>query len=84
MELTQRDFDERKARVDQGTGDDEDARLVKQYEQAGYTPKSDGKAVDSPAPAKADQPEQADTAGVSDTRTGRAASRPGGNKTRDN
>lgn len=37
MELTQQDYDTRKARVDKGEGDDEDARLVKQYEAAGFT-----------------------------------------------
>jgi hypothetical protein len=37
VELTQRDYDERKARVDKGEGDDEDARLVKHYEANGFT-----------------------------------------------
>jgi hypothetical protein len=36
MEMTQRDYDDRKKRVDDGTGDDEDARLVKLYESEGY------------------------------------------------
>jgi hypothetical protein len=36
MQLTQQDYDARKARVEDGTGDDEDARLVKHYEAEGY------------------------------------------------
>jgi hypothetical protein len=36
MELTQQDYDARKARVDKGEGDDEDARLVKHYEVQGF------------------------------------------------
>lgn len=37
MEMTQQDYDDRKARVDDGSGTDEDQRLVRQYEDAGYT-----------------------------------------------
>jgi hypothetical protein len=37
MELTQSDYEDRKSRVDAGTGDDEDARLVKHYERQGFT-----------------------------------------------
>lgn len=37
MKLTQKDYDARKARVVAGSGDDEDARLVKHYEANGFT-----------------------------------------------
>jgi hypothetical protein len=36
MELTQQDFEERLARVDDGTADDEDQRLVRLYRNEGY------------------------------------------------
>ncbi len=36
MELTQQDFEERLARVEAGTADDEDRRLVKHYRREGY------------------------------------------------
>jgi len=36
MELTQADYEERKVRIEDGTGDDEDARLVKHYERQGF------------------------------------------------
>lgn len=36
MQLTQQDYDARKQRVEDGTGDDEDARLVKHYESEGF------------------------------------------------
>jgi hypothetical protein len=50
MELTQRDYDERKARVEQGIGDDDDRRLVKQYESEGFeASKSTGGADGNPA-----------------------------------
>jgi hypothetical protein len=36
VKLTQRDFEERLARVDDGTADDEDHRLVKHYRREGF------------------------------------------------
>lgn len=57
MEMTQQDYDDRKARVDAGTGDDEDARLVKEYERQGFTP---GRAAAPAAPAQ-DAPAQDST-----------------------
>ena len=36
VQLTQQDYDERKQRVEDGTGDDEDRRLVKHYESEGF------------------------------------------------
>lgn len=36
MELTQQDYDDRRARIDDGTADDEDRRLVKHYMLEGY------------------------------------------------
>jgi len=36
MQMTQQDFEERLARVDDGTADDEDRRLVKHYRREGY------------------------------------------------
>jgi len=45
MELTQADYEERKARIKEGTGDDDDARLVKLYEKEGFT--WDGKATET-------------------------------------
>lgn len=36
MELTQQDFEERAARVADGTADDEDRRLVKHYRREGF------------------------------------------------
>lgn len=48
MELTQKDFEERYARDQAGTGDDEDRRLVKHYLAEGYTP-GDGEATGKPA-----------------------------------
>lgn len=49
MQMTQADYNDRKRRVDNGEGDDEDARLVKQYEAEGYT--VEGKADNQPTPA---------------------------------
>lgn len=65
MELTQADYDERKNRVNAGSGDDEDARLVKHYEDNGFelTPRESGTEVDSVAidrPAKAEPTESDD------------------------
>jgi hypothetical protein len=37
MRMTQADYDERKQRQNDGVADDEDRRLIKQYEQDGYT-----------------------------------------------
>lgn len=37
MELTQQDFQERLARIADGTADDEDLRLVKHYRREGFT-----------------------------------------------
>lgn len=37
MKLTQADYEERKARMDAGAADDEDARLVKLYEREGFS-----------------------------------------------
>jgi hypothetical protein len=53
MKMTQQDYDARKARVDAGQGDDEDARLVKEYERQGFTP---GRAA-APAAPEPDAPE---------------------------
>lgn len=36
MKLTQKDFEARLARVDEGTADDEDRRLIKHYRREGY------------------------------------------------
>lgn len=38
MEMTQQDFEDRLARVEDGTADDEDRRLVKHYRREGFTP----------------------------------------------
>lgn len=38
MKVTKKDYEERKARVDNGEGSDEDARLVKQYERENAVP----------------------------------------------
>jgi hypothetical protein len=38
MELTQDDFEERLSRVEDGTADDEDHRLVKHYRREGFEP----------------------------------------------
>jgi len=38
MELTQDDFEDRLARVEDGTADDEDHRLVKHYRREGFEP----------------------------------------------
>jgi hypothetical protein len=38
MEMTQRDFDERLARVEDGSADDEDLRLIKHYRREGFEP----------------------------------------------
>lgn len=55
MELTQKDYNERKARLDAGTGDDEDARLVKLYEREGFGPVADPPpAVNDTSPAATD------------------------------
>jgi hypothetical protein len=37
MRMTQADYDERKQRQNDGVASDEDRRLIKQYEQDGYT-----------------------------------------------
>lgn len=37
MKMTQRDYEERLARVSEGTADDEDHRLVKHYQREGWT-----------------------------------------------
>lgn len=63
MELTQRDFEERKARVDDGTASDEDRRLVKQYEAEGYAVKSE-QTVSTETPAVTGATSKANT-GVS-------------------
>jgi hypothetical protein len=66
MELTQKDFDERHQRVQAGTGDDEDRRLVKHYLGEGFTP-SDGEGSAEPVRAQADAPaRQAGAAGDGD------------------
>lgn len=61
MQLTQKDYDERKQRVDAGDGDDEDARLVKHYEAEGFEPSKHAvaeqpKADDEAEAAKAPRP----------------------------
>lgn len=53
VNLTQRDYDDRKARVDAGTADDDDRRLVKHYERNGFTTKS---AAPQPAGPGTDEP----------------------------
>src|SRR5687768_9342879 len=37
MKMTQSDYDERKQRQNDGVASDDDRRLIKQYEQDGYT-----------------------------------------------
>lgn len=49
MELTQEDFDERNARVEDGTADDEDNRLVKLYKREGYQKPRGGPVADTQA-----------------------------------
>lgn len=75
MELTQQDYDERRARLGTPDATDEDRRLVKHYEQNGFSPKTD------PAPEPAgrqqgttDGGSAADTLTV-DRGTGRGARR---------
>lgn len=41
MELTQKDYEERVNRVAAGNGDDEDLRLVKHYEDEGFSTRED-------------------------------------------
>lgn len=41
MQMTQKDYDERKARVNDGVATDEDLRLVKQYEAEGFREQGD-------------------------------------------
>lgn len=41
MQMTQKDYDERKARVNEGVATDEDLRLVKQYEAEGFREQGD-------------------------------------------
>jgi hypothetical protein len=36
MQMTQQDFEERLARLDDGSADDEDRRLIKHYRREGY------------------------------------------------
>jgi hypothetical protein len=36
MKMTQKDFEERLAKIDDGTADDEDRRLVKHYRREGF------------------------------------------------
>ena len=38
MKMTQKDYDERAARIAAGQGDDEDRRLVEHYEREGFGP----------------------------------------------
>lgn len=54
MKLTQKDFEERVARLAAGVGDDEDRRLVKLYVREGYHEGVIAKAqpVDEPAEQK--------------------------------
>lgn len=56
MELTQSDYDERKARVAAGNGTDEDLRLVKHYEDQGFSaqPVDEPKADDVARPTYAE------------------------------
>lgn len=50
MELTQADYDERAARIDAGTADDDDRRLVELYEREGFQrTDSDGNTPDGVA-----------------------------------
>jgi hypothetical protein len=75
MELTQKDYDDRKARVAKGEGDDEDARLVKHYEANGFTATEGydpdaAKAVKAEPAAPVDQPA---TAAGSTAHTDRSA-----------
>lgn len=49
MDMTQQDFEARKARIDDGTADDEDRRLVKQYTEAGFVPGGKPPEQDRPA-----------------------------------
>lgn len=69
FELNQRDFDDRLARRTAGHQSDEDLRMIKMYERAGYRP-------GGPAPDDADWAPKADRAG-SATETGEASAWPG-------
>lgn len=71
MKLTQKDYDTRKARVVAGTGDDEDARLVKHYEANGFT--TEGSA---PQPAGDGTDEPGERAGDAAPTSTSARSRP--------
>lgn len=42
VKLTQKDYEDRKARVEDGSADDDDRRLVKHYEREGFEVKSKG------------------------------------------
>lgn len=70
MESTQQDFEDRKARIDAGTGSDEDRRLVKQYEKQGFAvggAQQADRAPDASRPADVD----ADAADAEDKTSGR-------------
>lgn len=50
MEYTQHDYEARKDRQDAGSPSDEDNRLIKQYEAAGYTRAAGGPVTDPHSP----------------------------------
>jgi hypothetical protein len=52
MQLTQRDYETRKARVESGQGDDNDRRLVKHYEREGFAVKAAEDKHESSKPAR--------------------------------
>lgn len=54
MKMTQGDYNERAARIDDGTADDEDRRLVEHYEREGFTRDSDGQEATITATAEAE------------------------------
>jgi hypothetical protein len=54
MKMTQDDYSERAARIDDGTATDDDRRLVELYEREGYTRDGNGQDVGVTAVAEAE------------------------------
>jgi hypothetical protein len=81
MEMTQDDFEERLSRVEDGTADDEDRRLVKHYRREGFEPGgsapastarnpfADDDEVDNPAPTDYSKLTKRELVAELDTRT---------------
>lgn len=86
MDMTQQDLDARAQRVAAGVGTDEDSRLIKQYQRAGWSVSDsgaqlegeDGPEVDAPAGQPVDAPHGQDDAdpddGATETAHGRGRS----------